>query len=61
MKLEAGASGLAAVTVAIASAGSKYKIALPFKYMDYWGEQIVYDGAKARVVRTQRHPGKDSS
>jgi hypothetical protein len=55
MKVEVGAQGpaaqgLVAGTLALASSGSKYKIALPFNYVDYWGEQFVYNGAKAQVA-----------
>jgi hypothetical protein len=54
MKLEAGevgpgASAMAAGTLSLASAGYKYRIALPFQYADYWGEQFVFDGAKSDV------------
>lgn len=45
-----GAQGLAAGTFALVSEGSKFRIALPFDYADYWGEQFVYDGAKAQVA-----------
>jgi hypothetical protein len=54
MKMETGevgpgASGLAAGTLTLASAGTKYRIALPFNYTDYWGEQLIYNGAKAEI------------
>jgi hypothetical protein len=54
MKLEAGevgpgASAMVAGTLFLASAGYKYRIALPFQYADYWGEQFVFDGAKTDV------------
>jgi len=54
MKMEAGevgpgASGLAAGTLAIVSAGSKYRVSLPFHYADYWGEQLLFDGNKTGV------------
>ncbi len=54
MKMEAGevgpgASGLVAGTLALASAGSRLRIALPFQYSDYWGEQVAFDGSKAEV------------
>ncbi len=54
MKMETGepgpgGSGLAAGTLAIASAGSKYRIALPFQYTDYWGEQFAYNGSKSEI------------
>lgn len=54
MKLEAGeagpgASAMAAGTLSLASAGYQYRIALPFQYADYWGEQFVFDGVKTDV------------
>lgn len=54
MKMEDGAagpaaSGLAAGTLSFASKGGSFRIALPFKYSDYWGEQFAYDAGKARV------------
>jgi len=54
MKLEAGevgpgASAMVAGTLSLAGTGHKYRIALPFQYSDYWGEQFVYDGAKTDV------------
>jgi hypothetical protein len=44
-----GASGLATGGMTLASEGSKFRIALPFNYSDYWGEQLVFNGTKAEV------------
>lgn len=55
MKIDVGAQGpaaqgLVAGTLSLVSSGSKYRIAMPFDYVDYWGEQFVYDGAKPQVA-----------
>lgn len=55
MKFEAGATGAAAQGLAaggarIISGGSRYSVALPFDYSDYWGEQFVNDGTKVNVA-----------
>ena len=52
-KLVLGGMGTLDGKAFLLSEGSKFRAAMPFTYADYWGEQLLFDGAKVTIGFSQ--------
>jgi hypothetical protein len=52
-KLVVGGMGTLDGKAFLLSEGNKFRAAMPFSYADYWGEQLLFDGAKTTIGLAQ--------